>query len=158
MLVTMFTDASWNARTNIGVWSMWAKLDGKTIRYSGRIKQPMPQIGTCELAAIANGLFCIKRKFEPPTESRIIAQTDSLEAIAAIKKGQHKRLEDWSLVDHIKSFVGMNGWVLDLRHVKGHHGPQHKDHAPRHVVNAWCDRECKRLMGIALAETTTKAA
>ena len=147
-LVTMFTDASWNRATLIGVWSMWAKLDGNTIRYSGILRNKMPQIGTAELSAIANGLFCIKRKFQCEENTKIIAQTDSLEAISAINSNNHPRPEDNALALHIKEFVKTNGWRLELRHVKGHKGTATR----RNAVNTWCDRECKRQMGIALRE------
>lgn len=146
-LVTMFTDASWNHRTNIGVWVMWAKLNGNTIRYSGQLRLPVAQIGTAELSAIANGLYCIKRYFACEADSKIIAQTDSLEAILAIKNDKHPRQDDRNLVAYIKEFIATHGWQLDLRHVKGHKGAA----TPRNAVNTWCDKECKRRMSLALA-------
>jgi ribonuclease HI len=145
-LVTMFTDASFNRERRIGVWAMWAKLDGKTIRYSGQVRGQVPQIGTAELAAIANGLFCISKKFDLVGTVKIIAQTDSQESIDAIKNAKHPRPADQKLVDHIKEFLRTNGWLLDLRHIKGHKG----NATPRHAVNNWCDKECRRRMGIAL--------
>lgn len=146
-LVTMFTDASWHSQKLIGTWAMWAKLDGETIRYSGQVKGKVPQIGTAELAAIANGLFCISKKFILPHDTAILAQTDSQEAIVAINSNTHPRAEDLALVNYIKECIRTNGWRLKLRHVKGHKG----NATPRHAVNNWCDKECRRRMGIALS-------
>lgn len=145
--VTLFTDASWHMATGIGVWAMWAKSDGETLRYSGKLRERVPQIGTAELAAIANGLHCIRSGFNIEDPFDVLAQSDSLEAISAIANDSHKRIDDNNIVRHIKEFVRTNGWQLHTRHVKGHNG--YMD--PRSAVNTWCDRECRRRMGEALA-------
>jgi ribonuclease HI len=146
-LVTMFTDASWNRKTHQAVWASWAKLNGETIRNSGQLKSTVPQIGTAELVAIANGLYCISKQFQHAKGDKILIQTDSLEAIHAINGQEHPRAQDRAIVVHIKAFAETHGWLLELRHVKGHRGTS----SPRHAVNTWCDKECRRLMGLALA-------
>lgn len=146
-LVTMFTDASWNSKHRRGTWAMWAKLNGHTIRYSGIIKSPMPQSGTAELSAIANGLFVVKSRFDPCPDSLIIVQTDSAESIAALQIGSHNRRQDLELVQYINKMIMDNGWRLDVRHVKAHKGTATR----RNAVNTWCDKECRFRMGELLS-------
>jgi ribonuclease HI len=145
-LVTMFTDAGWSRTHSIGVWAVWAKCNGTRIRYAGQAKMPVLQSGQAELVAIANGLSLIARNFAPNAGSRIIVQTDSEEAMLALKRRFHRRPETKPALDHILKFTYEHNWHLDLRHVKGHSG----DVTSRHAVNAWCDTECKRLMTQAL--------
>ncbi len=151
MLITMFTDSSFNRKLNRATWAAWFKCDGKTLRYSGIVKQSVSQSGDGELAAIANGLKAIKLKLAPPAGSRIIAQTDSVEAIHAIRSGNHIRLYSNQATKYILEIVKTEAWRLDLRHVKGHKGTQ----TPRNAVNSWCDVECRRLMG-QLIESSVK--
>lgn len=149
-LVTMFTDASWNYNAKIGVYAIWAKCDGDTIRHSGQFNTPMPQIGTAELGAISYGLLHIARGFDLTEDTKVLIQTDSLEAISAYRTGKHPRQIDRNIALHIKEFAKTHGWRLELRHVKGHLG----NATPRNAVNNWCDKECSRQMGKALASIT----
>lgn len=142
MLVTLFTDATYSKRLSRGAWAAWAKADSKTYRYSGLIKNEIPDIGEGELAAIANGLFVIAKRFQPPAGSRIIVTTDSTEAIAALSNRNHPRPTCRHIANYIWATTRENKWTLDLRHVKGHRGTA----SPRHAVNTWCDRECRRRM------------
>lgn len=143
MLVTMFTDATFNLRLRRGAWAAWAKANGKTIRYSGLIKEPILDIAEGELSAIANGLYAVMKKFEPEQGSRIIIATDSMEAIAALRNRNHPRVKCRILTNYVHGLAIAKGWSLDIRHVKGHKG----DATPRNAVNTWCDKECRRLMG-----------
>jgi ribonuclease HI len=154
VLVTLFTDASFNRQMARGVWAAWAKADGQTIRYSGAIKGSMPDIAECELAAIANGLFAAKAKFAPPFGSKIIIATDSAEAIASIKNRNHPRVKCRFLTNYIHALAQEQSWTLDIRHVKGRRGAA----TPRNAVNTWCDKECRRLMGLLLASSKTETA
>ena len=154
MLVTLFTDASFNRALGRGVWAAWAKANGKTIRHSGAIKEPMPDIAESELAAIANGLFAAKKKFEPPFGSKIIVATDSAEAIASLCNRNHPRVKARFLTNYIHALAQEQGWTLDIRHVKGHKGTQ----TPRNAVNTWCDKECRRLMGLLLKQNKVETA
>ena len=151
-LVTMFTDASWHRANGVGVWAVRAKCNGLTIRHSGTFNTPMPQIGTAELGAISYGLLHVSRGFDLTDDTKIIIQTDSLEAISAYRSGKHPREIDRNIALHIKAFAQEHGWRLELRHVKGHQGSA----TPRNAVNTWCDKECKRQMGLALAPKSTE--
>jgi ribonuclease HI len=154
MLVTLFTDATFNLRLRRGAWAAWAKANGKTIRYSGLIKEPIPDIAEGELSAIANGLYAIKAKFQPEASSRIIITTDSMEAIASLRQRNHPRVKCRFLTNYIHALAQVEGWSLDIRHVKGHKGTS----SPRSAVNTWCDKECRRLMGLLLAQTKQETA
>jgi hypothetical protein len=147
-IVTLFTDASHAYRRQIGVWAAWAKCDGRTIRRSGTCKEPMTQTDTVELAAIGNGLFCVKQEFDPPKNSLIIVQSDSMNALGFISRKAARRDQDKRIIDHILKLEADNGWRLDLRHVKAHRGTID----PRSAVNTWCDTECRRQMRIALGK------
>ena len=154
MLVTLFTDASFNRALGRGVWAAWAKADGKTIRYSGPLLEPMPDIAECELAAIGNGLAAVKAKFAPPFGSKIIVATDSAEAIASLRSRNHPRVKCRFLTNYIHALAQAEGWTLDIRHVKGHRGAA----TPRNAVNTWCDKECRRVMGLLLKQNKVETA
>jgi len=148
MLVTLFTDASVKFEIARATWACWAKADGVTHRYSGIIRNTINQSGDAELCAIANGLFVVIRRFAPPIKSKIIIQTDSDEAIYAIKSGKHTRPYTKLLLNNIYSTLQKHDLYCDLRHVKGHKGTA----TPRNAVNTWCDVECRRQMQILLDE------
>ena len=142
----MFTDASHNTEYKIGTWAMWAKLNGMTERYSGILKQSAPTSNYAELCAIANGLVVIKKVFNPPADTKIIIQSDSIAALETIRKYTSKSLFMQKVVIYIHELKYQSGWILDLRHVKGHEGTKTK----RSAVNTWCDKACKKQMGLAL--------
>jgi len=148
VLITLFTDASFSNRYKRGTWAAWFKVDGKTSRFSGTIVAELQQSGDAELAALANGLFAITRTLGPTTGDKIIAQTDSVEAITAVRMLTHSRPYAKDVVTYIDKLRNIHGFTLELRHVKGHKGAQ----TPRHAVNTWCDGECRRLMGLLIAE------
>lgn len=145
-LVTMFTDAGWSKTHSLGVWAMWAKCNGRTIRHSGQLKGPITQSGHAELAAIANGLTVVAKTLTLPRWSRIIVQTDSEEALLALRRKTHKHRGSNMAVGYILRLAYTQQYKLDLRHIKGHTAAN----TPRQAVNHWCDTECKRQMTLAL--------
>lgn len=147
MLITLFTDASFSERLCRGTWAVWFKADGVTYRFSGKIKGTLTQSGDGELSAVANGLHLIVRSLTPPEGSRIIAQTDSQEAISAIQSWGHPRDGANAILLYIRTLLTTHRLRLELRHVKGHKGTI----TPRNAVNTWCDKECRRQMGELLA-------
>ena len=148
MLVTLFTDASFSRRYKRGTWAAWFKADGKASRFSGTIVAALEQSGDAELAAFANGLFAVARTLGPVPGDKIIAQMDSVEAITAVQTQDHPRPYAKTVLAYIRNLQQTYGFTLELRHVKGHNGTR----TPRHAVNTWCDGECRRLMGLLLAE------
>lgn len=143
MLITLFTDASFNKALHKGVWAIWAKANGKTIRHSGPIRNSIPDIAEGELSAIANGLFFIKKDFAPERGSQVLVTCDSMEAINSLRLRSHPRVTCRHLTNYIWAFSREQDWTLGIRHVNGHKGTM----TPRHAVNTWCDKECRRLMG-----------
>src|ERR1017187_5491253 len=113
MLVTLFTDASFNKALGRGVWASWAKANGNAIRYSGAIKDKVPDIAEAELAAIANGLFTVMKKFKPEQSSRIIVTTDSMEAIASLRQRSHPRIGCRMLTNYVWAIAREQEWTLD---------------------------------------------
>ena len=147
MFVTLFTDASFSRRLSRGTWACWFKNEGQTWRYSGILRETIVQSGDGELMAIANGLVAVVKKLEPKKGDKILVQTDSVEAIHALRCGAHVRPIAPAAVKHVKALQEAHGFTYILRHVKGHKGAA----TPRNAVNTWCDRECRRLMGTLLA-------
>jgi hypothetical protein len=131
----MFTDISLCNRTQIAAYAVWAKADGRTLRYGALFKTPMSDVNDAESRAIVNGVVIVLRTIQPETGSKIIAQTDSLSAIRLLEGKSETAVL-------IKSKLQAAGVVIEYRHVKGHKG----NATPRNAVNTWCDRECGRLM------------
>ena len=149
MLVTLFTDAGHCPDLHVGVWAAWAKESGQTLRRAGILIGEVPHAGEAEFKALHNGLFLVSRVINPPAESRIICQVDSQEVLTALEKGKHPRAEMRFLAQKLLAdYAEQRRWLLSFRHVKGHKGTV----TPRNAVNTWCDKECKRLLGLARAE------
>jgi len=146
MLITMFTDAGFDHQLKLGVWAAWAKADGVAMRRSGVLRSDIPNVDVAELQAIANGLACIVPAMAPPAGSKIIAQTDSLNAIRAIKRTAYCKPASFSRVENmltvITKFTTGANLVVEWRHVRAHQGTG----TPRNAVNEWCDGECRRLL------------
>jgi hypothetical protein len=134
----MFTDASHNEALQRATYAVWFKWDGQTFRHAGPIRGPITQIGDGELAAIANGIYLALKHVPYLMGGKIIIQTDSMEAIAALLNRRHRRPTAHRIVDHILNLQLANNLTLDYRHVKGHKG----NLTPRNAVNTWCDRQC----------------
>jgi ribonuclease HI len=148
MLITLFTDASYCDRSRVGAYAAWAKADGRTVRHSGVLKQPVPSSSLAETMALVNGIHLAIAAMRPPSSSKIIAQTDCLTAIQALT-GMLKRaqaIRDYAaVIAAYRDKVAAAGVVVEFRHVRGHKGTV----TPRNAVNTWCDGECRRLMRAA---------
>jgi ribonuclease HI len=158
MLITLFTDASFCHRTQIAAYAVWAKADGRTVRHSGVLKQPVPTSALAETMALVNGIYVTIATMRPPAASKIIAQTDCLGAIHALS-GMVRRPRAVrrfaAIVEAYQQKIAAAGVEVELRHVSGHRGTL----TPRNAVNTWCDAECQRLMraarGAMLAQPAT---
>jgi hypothetical protein len=150
MLITLFTDASYCSRTRVAAYAVWAKTDGRTVRHSGVLKEPVPHSGLAETMALVNGIYVTIAALRPPAASRIIAQTDCLGAIHALT-GTARRARTVrqyaAVVTAYRQKIAAAGVVVEFRHVRGHRGTV----TPRNAVNTWCDAECHRLMRAARA-------
>jgi ribonuclease HI len=137
----MFTDVSFCSETNIGAYAVWAKAEGRTLRYASMFKRPVQNVNVAEAYALINGVVITLRSIKPGPGSKIIAQTDSLNAISALTK--RIRLAAYSgLAEMMVTKLAEYNTRIEYRHVTAHHGTQ----TPRHAVNTWCDKECRRLL------------
>lgn len=151
MLITLFTDASYCHRSRIAAYAAWAKTDGRTLRYSGVLKQPAANSTLAETMALVNGIHLAIAGMRPPAASRIIAQTDCLTAIDALTGRLTNPRTIAQFADIVAAYrdrVSAAGVVMEFRHVGGHKGTV----TPRNAVNTWCDAECRRLMRAARLE------
>ena len=147
-LVTMFTDASFSNRHRRGTWAAWAKMNGNTMRRSGILKDSVQSPEVAELCAIANGLVALHQQWAEEVGHKIIIQTDCKNAIHRIQGVAKPNKHTAKAVAFIKGYAQKRGWELEFRHVKGHKGTA----TPRNAVNTFCDAECRRQMGILLAQ------
>jgi len=151
MLITLSTDASYCSRSRVAAYAAWAKADGRTVRHSGALKQPVPNSSLAETMALVNGIHLAIAAMRPPAASKIIAQTDCLAAIQALsgmlRRAQVIRQYE-AVVAAYRDKVAAARIVVEFRHVGGHKGTVN----PRNAVNTWCDGECRRLMRAARTE------
>jgi hypothetical protein len=148
MLITLFTDASHCAKTHVAAYAAWAKTDGRTVRRAGVLKEPVPDSSVAEAQALVNGLCFALAVLKPGVDSRIIAQTDCLTAIAALT-GQLRKQKSMARFAPVtaayQTRIASTGIVVEFRHVTAHKGVA----TPRNAVNTWCDTECRKLMRLA---------
>jgi hypothetical protein len=148
MLITLFTDASHCAATHIAAYAAWAKADGRTVRRAGLLKEPVPDSSVAEAQALVNGLCFVLAALRPASDSKIIAQTDCLTAIAALT-GQLRKPKSVARYAPItaayQARIAPTGIMVEFRHVSAHRGVV----TPRNAVNTWCDNECRKLMRLA---------
>jgi len=155
MLITLFTDASYNQKLRRGTWAAYfipaGTMSNDAQRASGIMRQTLDHASDAEISALANGIWTLTQRLHPPAGSRIIAQTDCLEILNSMSNNNHPRQNFLSIMFHIRKLQRDYGLVLDLWHVKGHQGTKN----PRSAVNSWCDAECKRQMGYLLETQAT---
>jgi ribonuclease HI len=148
MLITLFTDASHCAKTHVAAYAAWAKTDGRTVRRAGVLKEAVPDSSVAEAQALVNGLCFALAVLKPGADSRIIAQTDCLAAIAALT-GQLRKQKSLARFAPVtaayQTRIASTGIVVEFRHVTAHKGVA----TPRNAVNTWCDTECRKLMRLA---------
>jgi ribonuclease HI len=150
MLITLFTDASYCNRTQVGAYAVWAKTDGRTVRHSGVLKELVPSSALAETMALVNGIYVTIAAMRPPAASKIIAQTDCLGAIQALSgmlRRAHAVRQFAATVNAYQQKIAASGVTVEFRHVSGHRGTV----TPRNAVNTWCDEECRRQMRAARA-------
>jgi ribonuclease HI len=147
MLVTINTDASFHPVLKYGAYAFWAVSNDFKITKSGVFKSKCINPDDAEARCIINSLKVILLAHNGI--SKIIINTDSLNAIALIKNDK----------EHIKRYIGQNQvmWKhirksfndvmkhnknkaqIEFRHVKAHSGVKDK----RSYVNEWCDQQAK---------------
>ena len=144
MIVTIFTDASFDDRARAGGWSAWVKYGGAaatTLRFSAPFREkPCSSIGA-ELAAIANALHLAATRLPLTPDTFVILQTDCVPAIDLLEGRWRKQRAAFlaACERSINETVAKAGFRLELRHVRAH---RHKVDR-RSAVNEWCDTAAK---------------
>ena len=145
-LITLFCDASFCPNTSVGSFAVWAKANNKTLRRSGIFKQNPVGSDVAEIWALANGVALVIKIMNPVEGARIIAQSDSLSAIAALRgtgyRTKEGRLRVGKAVNIVNKLIAEHKLQIEYRHVKVHKG--YVD--PRSSVNEWCHIECLKLL------------
>ncbi len=138
MNLTLNTDASYyqngDKSIQLGGFAFWAKCSQFTYKGSGKIKEPKNP-NDCELKAICNALYLLKKNMFIKSIEKLYINTDSQSAIRYITQ---KKNDDVTILIHgiIESF---NVKELHVRHVKAHQHTKTK----RNYVNQWCDDMAK---------------
>ncbi len=163
MHMTLFSDASFCPNTGAAGWGAWAKCElwSEGVLFGGGFKSLLSASGEAELCAIANAMHVLGAGGHLSAVSTLMIQSDNLRALGLVKasvpgtsirdhadgaKVPHLTRVDVSGTERrglgiIQSEVASGGFVLHLRHVRGHRpGPS------RHWVNRQCDRIAKKHM------------
>lgn len=139
MIVTLFTDASFDPRYNIATWAAWAKTDRQTERAAGAFRTPVSGVNAAELGAIANGLHMVVMRLRPEPLSTVLIESDSMHALGIVRGMQYRMQSDEiTFRAFIMRFSQQYGLILRTKHVKGHRG----NRDARAAVNSWCNRRC----------------
>jgi len=144
MLVTINTDASFHPSLKYGAYAFWAICDDFKITKSGVFRKKCQTPDDAEAKCIINALTVILKAHKGI--KKIIINTDSLNAIAYLKKDEkhiHKYGLSMSKMRQFQQclvFLPIMGVEIEYRHVKAHSGVNDK----RSYVNEWCDSEAKK--------------
>ena len=145
--VTINTDAGFLPDQKVGAYAYWIKAEGLFLRGSGIFKDKCRDPNDAETRAIVNALYILlasKYKAE-----KIIINRDNYNAIPN-ENGSDSQKKMAIIIDLLKKYSipathknyakeGKRGYV-EFRHVKAHL----HTHTPRHWVNDWCDKRCKK--------------
>jgi ribonuclease HI len=130
MKCTIIVDASYCAETQLAGWAAWIRIGegkGALIKSSGVFRDKLECNNTAELLAAANAVYIATKA----GATRILVQTDSLTAVAAINAAK----AEWRLA--VCDFAKCSN--ISARHVKGHT----MSREPKFYCNRWCDAEAK---------------
>lgn len=156
MIITITTDASFSVENKLGAYAFWISCNGGRICHSGLLKEAV-NVHDCELKAIANAVHAVSiQPFEKIT--RIVINTDSTSAIGRIKKHGEAGSPEHYICELMrklsKKHPASDKPFYSMRHVKAHSGVD----VPRKYVNAWCDKEARRVLRAAVKQLKEQAA
>lgn len=176
---TIITDASVDARAGVGGWAAWIKVDGKDAQFfSGFFGHRVGNPNSAELMAISNAVAIGVREGLLDEVDLVMIQSDNLGALAIIAKfvpsviinnatdggakielpnddkpvrplDAQKRAIALEVTQRITEFVQTYDLTIEVKHVKGHHGPTKPGSTGRHAINRKCDIEARRQMRAA---------
>jgi ribonuclease HI len=142
MLVTVYTDASWDNRQRRGGWAAWCRSTRGRAVFNG----PCPSYVVCslsaEMSAIHAGVYVALREW--PSATRLLVCTDCNEAIRWLNQSRFKPSHPLSVqrrrFESMVETCGFNRCAIDLRWVRGHQGSRTRPG----YVNAQCDKLANR--------------
>lgn len=162
--VTIFADASVDARCGAAGWGCWIKADGvAAISHSGPLREIITDVSRAELYAIANAM-AVARTCKV-LSGHVLIQSDCAHALAILRKavpgtldypaqgglsvGPRRRSlpkEIKPAVKIIREIVATTKITIAVRHVRGH-----RPGGGRNWVNRLCDGMARRQMRAARA-------
>jgi ribonuclease HI len=162
--VTIFADASVDARTGAAGWGAWIKADGiDSISHLGSLREAITDVSRAELYAIANALVVARAC--KVLSGHVLVESDCAHALAMLLKafpgaidnpaagglrvGPRRRgipSEAKPAIKIIRAIVAENRITLAVRHVRGH-----RPGDGRNWVNRACDKIARRHMRAARA-------
>ncbi len=159
--VTIFSDASYCARTKAGGWGCWVKTDrASAVIKGGAFRDPPRDSLAAELMGIANALV-VTRNAGWLCGSWVMVQCDSLNALQIVRRATGaedspadgglptpvirrmppKRPDLAAIADAIKGVMGSQGTTIVVRHVRGHQQGE-----GRQFVNRLVDQTARKAM------------
>lgn len=152
-MITVITDASWCPDTRCAGWAAWVVCDKVRVQNSGFVMPTVNSSGDSEFIALVHGLDLALQSFKPVSQTRILMQSDSLDALRHF--GNRTKQQSlaapigqwWLRQAHIRmqQLLATSGacMVYETRHVKGH---SNSKQGARFYVNNWADEEAKKQM------------
>lgn len=141
--VTIFTDASFCAKTHAAGWAAWIKHQGKTMKFGGTPVSYIINSNHAEFVAAVNGIF-LAIKYVPEVKTlHLVSDCDRVVmAIGAGRSPSVALVEERKICDFIFELVNEHKVTIKSRHVRAHVRKGDR----RNYVNNWCDAEAKRHM------------
>lgn len=123
-LLTVFTDASYCARTGAAGWALWAKREDKgTLRHAAQFKGPMPSSLHAEAAALACSAFVVLKLGWAGGDHHVLMQSDCQEVLRRMGKFAHFHADRTEMVEqYMTQMRELKAAVrcLELRWCKAH--------------------------------------
>jgi ribonuclease HI len=159
--VTIFSDASYCAKSNIGAWACWIKTDGASAVVKGAaFREPTRDTLAAELMGIVNAL-AITKTAGWMLDAKVMIQCDSVNALQIVRhalgaadspapgglatplpKRLPKKRDDLAAIATVlQSVVDQQGATIIVRHVRGH-----QEGKGRQYVNRLVDQTARRAM------------
>ena len=131
MMITLSTDVSHDHRAGVGAYAWLAEAKGSTYRGAGLFHELIDDINAAEIYGLVSSVYAVIQELQPPSESRIVVETDSAIAIAALEGRTHRRAYYETLHDALKTKLAEHRLGIEFRYHKAH---------------PWCDRIARALM------------
>lgn len=131
-------------KRKIGGYAFWIVCNLGTLTKAGKIKHCESAV-EAELKAIGNAIFIVKKKLHPSKVTKIIINTDCLNAIKVLTEPKnhfkynnkfHKKIQ--KIVRRIRGCF--KHYTVEFRHVRAHSNVDDK----RTYVNNYLDKQAKQ--------------